>query len=101
MLIFLAWIHDKSTQQFASYLGDFILIFLISMIVKGKMEDMNRRLKPGDRVRTVDGAIVEIQSIRPDGLWIRVRYIESDEDPSMVGTQTLCHINELQERIGK
>jgi hypothetical protein len=28
-----------------------------------------------------------------------VRYIESDEDPSIAGTEDLCHEDELQERL--
>ena len=57
-------------------------------------------LKPGDRVRTIDGTVAEILNETQDGQWIKVRYVESDEDPSIVGTEDLCHQDELQERIG-
>jgi hypothetical protein len=56
-------------------------------------------LKPGDRVRTVDGAVAQILQETQDGQWILVRYIESAEDPSIVGTEDLCHQDELQERL--
>jgi hypothetical protein len=32
--------------------------------------------------------------------WIQVRYVEPDEDPSIVGTEDLCHEDQLQERLG-
>jgi hypothetical protein len=57
-------------------------------------------LKPGGRVRTVDGAVADILNETQDGQWILIRYIESSEDPSIVGTEDLCHQDELQERIG-
>lgn len=57
------------------------------------------RLKPGDRVRTVDGARVEVLKETEDGQWILVRYLESPEGPGIVGTEDLCHEDELQEVI--
>jgi hypothetical protein len=57
-------------------------------------------LKPGDRVRTTDGAVAKILKETQDGQWILVRYIESAEAPSIVGTEDLCHQDELQERVG-
>jgi hypothetical protein len=47
-------------------------------------------LKPGDKVRTMDGAVAEILNETQDGQWIKVRYVESDEDPSIVGTLPLA-----------
>ena len=58
-------------------------------------------VKPGDRVRTQDGAVAESLNETQDGQWIRVRFVESDEDPSIAGTADLCHQDELQGRIGK
>lgn len=52
-------------------------------------------LKPGDKVRTADGAVVEILKETEDGKWILVRYIEDPENPSVVGTEDLCHVDEL------
>jgi hypothetical protein len=56
-------------------------------------------LRPGDWVRTSDGAVVEIMAETEDGRWIRIRYIEDPENPSVVGTEDLCHEDELAERI--
>ena len=52
-------------------------------------------LEPGDRVRTVDGAVVEVLKETEDGKWILVRYLEDPENPSVVGTEDLCHADEL------
>jgi len=56
-------------------------------------------LKPGDRVRTADGAVVEVLAETEDGQWIKVRYVEALEDPDLVDTEDLCHVDELQEVI--
>lgn len=53
------------------------------------------QLKPGDQVRTADGALVEIVTPTEDGKWIRVRYLADLENPSVVGTEDLCQANEL------
>jgi hypothetical protein len=47
-------------------------------------------LKRGDRVRTPDWAVAEILNETQDGQWILVRYLESNEDPSIVGTEDLA-----------
>lgn len=53
-------------------------------------------LKPGDRVRTTDGALVEVKKATEDGQWILIRYIEDAENPSVLGTEDLCHADELK-----
>ena len=52
-------------------------------------------LKPGDKVRTTDGAVVEILKETEDGKWILVRYLEDPENPGVVGTEDLCKADEL------
>lgn len=54
-------------------------------------------LKPGDKVRTTQGALVQVLSETEDGRWIKVRYIESPQDPALTGTEDLCHEDELKE----
>ena len=56
-------------------------------------------LRRGDRVRTADGAVVEVLAETEDGQWVKVRYIESPDDPGLVDTEDLCHVDELQELI--
>ena len=56
-------------------------------------------LGPRDRVRTVDGALVEVLKETEDGKWILVRYLEEPENPGVVGTEDLCHADELGELV--
>ena len=56
-------------------------------------------LKPGDKVRTADGAVVEIREETEDGKWILIRYLEDPENPSVIGTDDLCAEEELRELI--
>ena len=42
-------------------------------------------LKPGDRVRTVDGALAEIVRETEDGQWILLRYLSDTDDPQLMG----------------
>ena len=52
-------------------------------------------LEPGDRVRTAEGAVAEIVNPTEDGCWILVRYLESPDDPGLVGTEDLCSEDEV------
>ena len=56
-------------------------------------------LKPGDRVRTIDGATVLVINETQDGQWIKVQYLESPDEPALVGTEDLCHEDELSQVI--
>jgi len=55
-------------------------------------------LKVGDRVRTVDGNVVEVLSLTEDGSWIGVRYVEA-ENENLLGSEDLCSEHELLEAI--
>ena len=57
-------------------------------------------LKVGDRIRTVDGAIVEVVAETEDGRWIKVRYLEATDDPNLIGSEDLCSDDELVELVG-
>ncbi len=54
-------------------------------------------LRPGDRVRTIDGALAEVLRESEDGRWILVRYLESPAAPELVGTTDLCEGEELRD----
>ncbi len=58
-------------------------------------------LKPGDQVRTVDGAEAEITNATEDNQWIKVLYVDSADDFAIIGTEDLCHTSELQELLGR
>ena len=57
------------------------------------------QLKPGDKVRTADGALVEVAAKTEDGRWILIRYLADPENPSVVGTEDLCEAGELAEVV--
>jgi hypothetical protein len=59
-------------------------------------------LKRGDRLRTTDRAVAEILNETHDGQWIGVRFVESDEDPSIPSSapKTFVTEDERQEPIG-
>ena len=56
-------------------------------------------LEIGDRVRLADGTIAEVISPTEDGRRIRVRHIESPNNPSRAGTEQLCTEDEIEDRI--
>jgi hypothetical protein len=57
-------------------------------------------LKPGHRIRTLDGAEAEVLSETEDGSWIKVRYLEVEDDPSLVGTEDLVIESEVGALLG-
>ncbi len=56
-------------------------------------------LEPGDLVRLTDGTIAEVISQTEDGRTIRVRHVESPNNPSRAGSEQLCSEDEIEERV--
>jgi len=56
-------------------------------------------LQLGDRVRLADGTIAEVISETEDGRSIRVRHIESPNNPARTGSEELCSEDEIEERV--
>ncbi len=56
-----------------------------------------RTLKPGHKIMTRGGAQAEVLSETEDGEWIKVRYLEAKDDPSLVGTEDLVKESEIEE----
>jgi hypothetical protein len=56
-------------------------------------------LQLGDRVRLTDGTIAEVISETEDGRSIRVRHIQSPNNPSRAGSEELCTEDEIEERV--
>lgn len=52
-------------------------------------------LQPGQRLLLKNQAVAEVLENLGDGIWVQVRFIESPEDPSVVGTEELCHCEEV------
>ncbi len=56
-------------------------------------------LKAGDKVRTADGAVLEVLKETEDGKWILIRYLEDPENPGVIGSEDLCNEGELEGAI--
>jgi len=52
-------------------------------------------LRPGQRLLLKNKATAEVVENLGDGIWVQVRLIDSPEDPSLVGTEELCHCEEV------
>jgi hypothetical protein len=57
-------------------------------------------LKPGHKIRTHEGAEAEVLSETEDGEWIKVRYLESDNDPLFAETEDLVSRDEVEALLG-
>jgi hypothetical protein len=56
-------------------------------------------LEPGDRVRLTDGTIAEVISQTEDGRTIRVRHLESPDNPSQTGSVQICTEDKIVEPV--
>jgi hypothetical protein len=56
-------------------------------------------LQLGDCIRLTNGTIAEVISPTEDGRSIRVRHIESPNNPSHEGSEQLCSEDEIEERV--
>jgi hypothetical protein len=57
-------------------------------------------LKPGHKIRTREGAEAEVLSETQDGEWIRLRYLDNQDDPHIAGTEDLAHSDEVEVLLG-
>lgn len=56
-----------------------------------------RPLQPGRRLKLISDALVEVIDNPHDGMWTRVRYIESPNDPLLVGSEELVFTQDVAE----
>ena len=57
-------------------------------------------LKPGHKIKTFEGAEAEVLSETEDGEWIRIRYLDDQDDPLFTGTEDLAHRDEVEMLLG-
>lgn len=48
-------------------------------------------LQPGQRIMLKNKAVAEIVENMGDGIWVKAIFLESPDDPSLVGTEELCY----------
>jgi hypothetical protein len=51
-------------------------------------------LKAGQQLVLKNDVVAEVLENIGDGIWVQVRYLESPGDPSLVGSEELCHCEE-------
>ena len=57
-------------------------------------------LKPGHKSRMRDGVEAEVLSENEDGEWIKVRYLDGEDDPLFGGTEDLASRDEVEVLLG-
>jgi len=57
-------------------------------------------LKAGQQLVLKNEVIAEVIENIGDGIWVQVRYLESPQDPSLVGAEELCHCEEAVRLVG-
>ena len=52
-------------------------------------------LEAGHRVIVDSGAVAEVLAGTEDGTWVRVKYVQSPDEPDLIGTEDLCSVDEI------
>jgi hypothetical protein len=56
-----------------------------------------RALPPGTRIVLDGGAVAEVVSNPADGVWLFARYLESPQDPALVGQEEMIFAQDVVE----
>ena len=57
-------------------------------------------LKPGHKIRTRDGSEAEVLTETQDGEWVKVKYLDDEDDPLFAGTEDLVSSEEVEVLLG-
>ena len=52
-------------------------------------------IKVGERLQLREGIVAEVLENMEDGMWLQVRYLEFPGHPEDVGTEELCHAQDI------
>jgi hypothetical protein len=58
-------------------------------------------LEPGDKVRLKNQAVAEVVANPKDGTWIFLRYVESPDDLSLIGSEEMVFADDILELISE
>lgn len=58
-------------------------------------------VQPGQRILMKNKSIVEVVENLGDGIWVKGRFIESPQDPSLIGSEDLCYCEEILQVFDK
>jgi hypothetical protein len=53
------------------------------------------QIETGAKIFLVGGAVAEVVENMGDGQWLLVRYLEAPKNPDMIGTEELCHAQDV------
>ena len=57
-------------------------------------------IKMGERLQLREGIVAEVLENMEDGMWLQVRYLEFPGRPQDVGTEELCHAQDIVGILG-
>lgn len=52
-------------------------------------------VKPGQRILMKNQSVAEVVENLGDGIWVKGRFLEAPQDPSIVGSEDLCYCEEI------
>jgi hypothetical protein len=52
-------------------------------------------IKVGERLQLREGIVAEVLENMEDGMWLQVRYLAFPGHPNDVGTEELCHAQDI------
>jgi hypothetical protein len=52
-------------------------------------------IKAGERLQLREGIVAEVLENMEDGMWLQVRYLAFPGHPEDVGTEELCHAQDI------
>jgi hypothetical protein len=52
-------------------------------------------IKVGERLQLREGIVAEVLENMEDGMWLQVRYLAFPGQPNQVGTEELCHAQDI------
>lgn len=52
-------------------------------------------VQPGQKILMKNQAVAEVVENLGDGIWVKGRFLESPQDPTLVGTEDLCYCEEV------
>jgi hypothetical protein len=57
-------------------------------------------IKVGERLQLREGIVAEVLENMEDGMWLQVRFLEFPGSPQDVGTEELCHAQDIVRILG-
>ena len=52
-------------------------------------------VKPGQRILMKNQSVAEVVENLGDGIWVKGRFLESPQNPSIIGSEDLCYCEEI------